>query len=135
MNVDFSTMPHEGTPFAEQDRARAAGPIFWSDSLHGWVVTAYQDVKKVISDSVNFSAENTPLAQAFGAEAMLVVDSPLHHKMRAVWAKPASLSGVAAMATEMDKVVDSLIRTSCSAPEGGRSYRAGPPVRSVSSAK
>jgi cytochrome P450 len=110
MDVDFSTMPSEGNPFAEQDRARSAGPIFWSDALHGWVVTNYVDVKNVISDPVNFCAENTPLAQAFGAEAMLVIDSPLHHKMRAVWAKPASLSGVAAIADDMDRVAGGLIQ-------------------------
>ena len=110
MNVNFSVMPPEGTPFAELERIRAKGPIFWSDSIYGWVASSYDDVKKVISDSAKFANEGTPMAQAFGAEAMLVIDTPLHHKIRAVWAKPASMSGVAAMAGDIEQVADNLVQ-------------------------
>ena len=109
MNLDFTTIPPEGNPFAELERIRALGPIFWSDTMHGWVVSGYDDVKKVISDPANFTSENSPLSAAFGADAMLVIDTPLHHKIRNVWAKSASVSGVAETAEQMERVAKAII--------------------------
>ena len=109
MDLDLSLRPPGGSPFAEHERVRAHGPIFWSASLHGWVVCSYSDVKTVISDSANYSNENTPIAQTFGAEAMLVTDSPLHRDIRKVWAKPASVSGVTAITGDIERVVGSRI--------------------------
>lgn len=109
MNLDFTTIPPEGNPFAELERVRAQGPIFWSDTLHGWVVSGYNDVKKVLSDSANFASENSPLSAAFGSEAMLVIDTPLHHKIRNVWAKSASVTGVAETTEVMEQVVKGIV--------------------------
>jgi cytochrome P450 len=109
MNLDFTAIPPEGSPFAELERVRVHGPIFWSDTLHGWVVSGYDDVKKVLSDSANFTSENSPLSAAFGSEAMLVIDTPMHHKIRNVWAKPASVSGVAATTEVMEVVVKGIV--------------------------
>ena len=67
------------------------------------------DLNTVISDSANYSNDNTPIARIFGAEAMLVTDSPLHRDIRKVWAKPASVSGVTAITGEIERVVGSLI--------------------------
>ena len=108
MDIDLSIRPPDGTPFAEHERIRAHGPIFWSESLHGWVVSSFDDVKKVISDSANFSNENTPISRTFGAEAMLVTDSPLHRDIRNVWAKPTSVSGVTAITSDIERIVASL---------------------------
>ena len=109
MDIDLSIKPPDGSPFAEHERIRAHGPIFWSDSLHGWVVHSYDDVKKVMTDSANFSNENTPISRTFGAEAMLVNDSPMHRNIRNVWAKPASVVGVAAITGDIERIADSLI--------------------------
>lgn len=108
-DIDLTIRPEAGVPPAEHEQARARGAVNWSDTLNGWVVSAYDDVKKVLSDSANFSNENTPIAQAFAPEAMLVNDTPLHHKIRAVWAKPASVSAVASKADAIQEIVDGLL--------------------------
>ena len=40
---------------------------------------------------------------------MLVDDTPRHHKVRNVWAKPTSMSGIAAMAGDIEMIVDTLV--------------------------
>ena len=53
MKLNFTTIPPEGNPFAELERVRAQGPIFWSDTLHGWVVSGYDNVKKVLKEMLD----------------------------------------------------------------------------------
>jgi cytochrome P450 len=38
---------------------RAEAPVFWSDSMQGWIVTRYQDVVSILLDSSQFSAVNS----------------------------------------------------------------------------
>jgi pimeloyl-[acyl-carrier protein] synthase len=108
MDINFSVGGAEGAPFAEHERIGAPRTIFRSDALGGWVVSSYEDVKNVISNAKLFSNEKTPLSEAFGPEAMLVDDTPRHHKVRNVWAKPASVSGVAGIAGDIERVFDEI---------------------------
>ena len=90
MDIDLS-IRNETSPSSEHERLRAAGPVVWSEALAGWLVSSYDDVKEILSDSNNFSNEGTSVADTFAPEAMLVTDGSLHHKIRAVWAKKAAL--------------------------------------------
>lgn len=109
MDIDLSVTPGEGLPFAEHQRIRAHGPIFWSASLAGWVVSSYDDVRRVLSDRNHFTSEGTPIGDAFGAEAMLVNDTPLHNKMRAVWAEPVSMSAMMARSDNLRQIAIRLL--------------------------
>jgi cytochrome P450 len=90
MHVDFAYRPDEGLPSSALDTLRSQGPVFWSDTLGGWVVSSYEAVKTVLGETARFTSEGTPVEVAFGREAMLVTDTSLHHTMRAVWAKQVS---------------------------------------------
>lgn len=109
MDIDLSIRPGEGFPFAEHARIRARGPIFWSDTLGSWVVSSYDDVKTVLSDRSLFTSEGTPIAEAFGAEAMLTNDTTLHNRMRAVWAQAVSMNAMAARSDEIRGIAVRLI--------------------------
>jgi cytochrome P450 len=115
VDIDLSFEPGLGLPLAEHERARARGPIFWSDSLAGWVVWSYADVKEVLANTRKFSSEGTPISEIFGGEAMLTDDSPLHHAMRAVWEKHVSLSAMEARAADVRAMLLRLLE-----PIGGR---------------
>jgi cytochrome P450 len=87
MHVDFAFRPDEGLPASALEAIRAEGPVVWSDTLGGWVVSSYDAVKTVLGETARFTSEGTPVQEAFGREAMLVTDTSLHHTMRGVWAK------------------------------------------------
>jgi cytochrome P450 len=104
MEFDFAYRPGEGLPVAAQHRAREAGPVVWSPSLGGWVVSSYEAVKAVLGDPGRFTSEGTPVQEAFGREAMLVTDTGLHHTMRQVWAKHVTPAAMAKRAEALEAI-------------------------------
>jgi cytochrome P450 len=108
-HMDFDFRPGEGLPFAAHERIRARGEVFWSDTLCGWIVSSHSGVKTVLGDSETYASEGSPLAEAFSPQAMLVTDSPLHHTIRNVWAKAASIPGAKARGGAFREIVDRLI--------------------------
>ncbi len=58
-------------PYKVFAEARDAGRVYYSEDLGYWVLTRYEDIKQVIRDTKNFSADasNTPL-QPFGPAVM-----------------------------------------------------------------
>jgi cytochrome P450 len=95
MDFDFALRPGEDLPASIFRELGEAGPVVWSDAMQGWLVSSYDAVRAVLSDVSRFTSAGTPVAEAFGGEAMLVNDTEMHHRIRAVWAKRV---GVAAMA-------------------------------------
>ncbi|MDG2001722.1 MAG: cytochrome P450 [Novosphingobium sp.] len=95
MDFDFALREGEDLPGVVLRQLRGAGPVVWSDAMQGWLVNSYDAVREVLSDVSRFTSAGTPVAEAFGGEAMLVNDTAMHHRIRAVWAKRV---GVAAMA-------------------------------------
>src|SRR5713226_6303517 len=56
-------------PFPSYQVLRAEDPVHWSDSLGGWVLTRYDDVKNALLDR-RFSADRiTPFAKHLTAES------------------------------------------------------------------
>ncbi len=103
MEMDFALRPGEGLPLSAHARMRAAGPVVWSDTLQGWVVSSYDAVKTALSDMARFTSEGTAVNDTLGPEAMLVDDTPLHHKVRAVWTKAVSKSAMIARIDELQQ--------------------------------
>jgi cytochrome P450 len=100
MEMDFVLRPNQNLPVSAHERMRAAGPVVWSDSLNGWLVSSYEGVRTVLSDLARFTSKGTAVEETLGREAMLVDDTPLHHKVRAVWTKPVSKAVIVARANE-----------------------------------
>lgn len=120
MDLDLTTT-HGATPWSRLEPVSAAGPVVWCDALDGWLVSSYDGVKKVLSDAGAFSNEGTPVAQSFAPEAMLVNDGPLHHAIRAVWARPTAMSAAAQMDGPMQQMFEALLRPAVATLRGGSS--------------
>jgi len=101
MQLDFDYRPGEDLPYSALARLREAGPVVWSDNLNGWLVSSYAGVREVLGDVSRFTSAGTPVAEVFGLEAMLLNDTPLHHTMRAVWARAVSVAAVQARMAEL----------------------------------
>lgn len=125
-DIDMAIRPAQGAPASEQEKVRAQGPVVWSDALNGWVVSSYDDAKRVVSDAAAFSNENTPIADAFSPYAMLVMDTPLHHKIRAVWAKPASLSAATGKVEDFERISTALLTPVAAALAAGQTVNLVP---------
>lgn len=95
MDFDFALRSAQDLPASLFRKLHAAGPVVWSEAMQGWVVSSYDAVRKVLSDVSRFTSAGTPVAEVFGSEGMLVNDTDMHHRIRAIWAKRV---GVAAMA-------------------------------------
>ncbi len=122
MDIDLTLQPGDGRPVTEFERLRSMGPIFRSDSLGGWLVFSYEDVRAVLSATSRFTSEGTPISHAFGREAMLVVDDTTrHHHMRAVWAKQVAARALDERAAQIERIVRRLLEPVAAAVRDGKS--------------
>jgi cytochrome P450 len=86
VDLDFAALGKSGDVSGEIGKLRAAGRVVWSPALKGWLVAGYEDVKKTLLDTRNFTTEGTAVAESMGAQAMLVQHGEIHHVMRSIWA-------------------------------------------------
>lgn len=110
VNFDFGVP--EGCrdyPVAKLLREGVGQGIYWNDALHGWVLTRYDDVKKVLIDLKSFTSEDSPPRAFMGHEAMLFQDGPLHNRMRAIWARSLQPQAVSAMRARLEAVAERLL--------------------------
>jgi cytochrome P450 len=56
--VDFTSEAFFADPYRAYARLREAAPVLWSDAWHGWLVTRYDDVKRVLEQPALFSSED-----------------------------------------------------------------------------
>lgn len=112
-------------PFATWAAARQDTPVFYSPVLKTYVVTRYQDVSDVLLDPETFSSgvmlkplrERPPeveemLATGFDPAklgAMVMLDAPLHTKIRRATMAAFSPRRVAALEGEVQSTADELI--------------------------
>lgn len=111
MDLDLSLRPGEGLPGSAHRRLHAAGPVVWSDTPGGWVVSSYDAVREALGDVTRFWSQGTPVAEVFGTEGMLVNDTALHHAIRAVWARHVSREAMAARAGELEGYARAALET------------------------
>jgi cytochrome P450 len=90
VDIDFSFRPNEGLPVTAHRRIREAGSVVWNETLGGWMVSSYALARSVLGDVENYTMKGTPVAEQLGEQAMLVNDTPLHNRMRAVWTRQVS---------------------------------------------
>jgi cytochrome P450 len=88
-------------PYDQYRRLRAEDPVHRSDLLHGWVVTRYADVNRILRDpsisAVIDNADATPYTVAEierrdhahrGGRTLVLLDDPDHARLRKLIAKP-----------------------------------------------
>ncbi len=109
MDVDFTFRPGEGLPLTALEKIRDAGPVFWSETLGAWAVTSYAAVQEVLTDLTRFTSVGTPVEETLGPEGMLLNDTSMHNKMRAVWTKAMSRGAMAARSGELERIARDLL--------------------------
>jgi len=92
-------------------RARKEEPVFFSEPLHAWVVTRYEDLYAVLQDSERFSSEMDPLVRAslhpearamleeggYRRMPLLFEDAPSHSRSRGIVARLFAKDAIAAL--------------------------------------
>lgn len=119
MQLDFDYRPDEDLPFSAHRRLREAGPVVWCETLNGWLVSSYEDVRAVLGDVVRFTSAGTPVAESLAGEAMLVDDTPMHHTVRAVWAKKVSRASIGERMAELEGNAARVLETARGRLEAG----------------
>ena len=105
--------------------ARASSPVFFSPTLHGWVVTRHADICEVVRDHATYSSQGgtkpiVPLcdeAQAIidsgfpfdEVGSLLVTDPPLHTRLRKFVVGVFTPRRVAAMEPRVHEIANELV--------------------------
>jgi cytochrome P450 len=121
-------------PFATWAAARQETPVFYSPVLNSYVVTRYEDINRVLVDPETFSSgvmlkpyRERPreveeiLATGFDPAklgAMVMLDAPLHTKIRRATISAFSPRRVAALEDEVRSTADELIDAMTAAGPG-----------------
>src|SRR3954463_15145146 len=84
-------------PYAVYKELREQAPVYWSEMMHVWVLTRFDDVLAVLRDHTRFSSERTRATNPFVQQmesfreasgpigrtlTMLSIDPPAHTRMR-----------------------------------------------------
>lgn len=107
-------------PYPLYRRLRERDPVHWDPFLHAYVVTRYEDVKRVLLD---FSAARTPTPEqltALGLERlapvaavmvrqMLFLDAPAHTRLRALCSAAFTPRRVEALRAHIQEIVARLL--------------------------
>jgi len=105
-------------PYPVYRRLREDHPVYWDESLHGWVLTRYDDVlwslKSLSSDRVSLARERF---QSAGVDAlwdilavlMLQRDEPDHGRLRALVQKAFSRTSLAQWTDSIERRIRSLL--------------------------
>jgi cytochrome P450 PksS len=103
---------------------RQSAPVYWSDALHGWVLTRYDDILAAFRDQrlsnnrmdliVRFQLRNSDpsLAKDFervGLQQMLFKDGGEHHRLRVLGNRGFTPSMLTRTRPKIQSIVDSLL--------------------------
>ena len=110
-------------PFPSYQVLRAEDPVHWSDSLGGWVLTRYDDVKSALLDR-RFSADRiTPFAKHLSADShagiadllqglgawAVFTDPPKHTRLRGVMNTAFTSRAIESREPIIQSIVDRLL--------------------------
>ena len=56
VDIDFTSPAFFDNPYPAYARLRRAAPVVWSEAWNGWLVTRYDDVKRVLEQPASFSS-------------------------------------------------------------------------------
>ena len=113
-------------PYPMMRRLREEDPVYWSDAIGGWILTAYADILVAFKDTSAFSNENrlgkvlaylTPEKRAtykafedhWANKSLLHSDPPDHTRMRAIITREFTAKVVEQMKPKIQETVDRLI--------------------------
>jgi cytochrome P450 len=113
-------------PYPVMQRLRREDPVYWSDAIGGWILTAYSDILVAFKDTSSFSNENrlgkvlaylTPEKRAtykafedhWANKSLLHSDPPDHTRMRAIVTREFTAKVVEQMKPRIQETVDRLI--------------------------
>jgi len=95
------------SPYAQYARLRAGDPVHWSDLLHGWVLTRYDDVAHILREpTISVEIDNalpTPavdterqrVAERGGkADTLVLRDDPDHARLRRLMQQPFGIRAI-----------------------------------------
>ena len=115
-------------PYAVLHRMREEEPVYWSDSIGGWVLTGYDDIVVSFKDTAHFSNENRlgkamaylppekrdqykPFADHYATKSLLHSDPPDHTRMKTLVTRELTAKVVEQMKPRIQETVDGLIDT------------------------
>jgi len=101
-------------------------PVYWSESIGGWIVTRYSDIIPTFRDVAHFSnygrfaktveylapedrQKLAPFENHYRQQSLLQSDPPVHTRLRTLMAKPFSATNVEAMRPKIRKIVNDVI--------------------------
>jgi cytochrome P450 len=101
-------------------------PVYWSESIGGWIVTRYDDIVPTFRDVAHFSNYGrfaktveylpptdrqrlAPFENHYRQKSLLQSDPPDHTRLRALMTKPFSATNVEAMRPKIKKIVNDVI--------------------------
>jgi cytochrome P450 len=113
-------------PYPVLRRMREEEPVYWSDSIGGWILTRYDDILVSFKNTESFSNENRlgqaiaflppekranykPFSDHYATKSLLHSDPPDHTRLRALVTKEFTASVVEQMRPRIQEVVDGLI--------------------------
>lgn len=99
-SISIAQLERDPYPFFAEVRERE--PLTWVEALKMWYLTGYDDVRRVLMDSVNFTttAECSPIRDTFG-EQMLSSEGEAHRRYRRVFLQGFGAPGVARLEQHM----------------------------------
>jgi pimeloyl-[acyl-carrier protein] synthase len=113
-------------PYSILRQLREEEPVYWSDSIGGWVLTRYDDILTSFKETASYSNENRlgqaiayltpekranykPFADHYATKSLLHSDPPDHTRMRTLVTKEFTANVVEQMRPRIQEVVDGLL--------------------------
>lgn len=113
-------------PYPLLRKLQREDPVYWSESIGGWIVTRYDDIVPTFRDVAHFSNYGrfakaveylspedrqrlAPFETHYRQKSLLQSDPPDHTRLRALMTKPFSAMNVEAMRPKIKKIVHGVI--------------------------
>lgn len=121
LSKEFDTNPYDILKVMREE-----APIFWSESMGGWLITRYEDVIKTFKDTEDFgnanrlgkAAEYLPAASRerlsefsrhYETIGLLHSDAPEHSRLRGLVVKAFNPGAIRAMKPRIQEIVDQIL--------------------------
>ena len=124
LNLDFADPKTNADPFPIFSQLRESDPVHWSTALKAWVITRYDDVRRVAVSNSDMSAERlapffaTVPAESQGGYANLMTylgkwmvfrDPPEHTRLRRLFTKAFTSRSIKALEPNVEEIVALLL--------------------------
>jgi len=96
-------------PYTSYRQLREQDPIHWSEPLHHWVLTRYEDVVSVLKDERFSAANRSPQRRWDRPTTMVTADLPDHTRLRKSVRHRFSLTAINAQRPRIQEIVDELL--------------------------